>query len=54
MEASIKMDKGVEWMKFKKKTVMLVSFALGTLLVATTALADIANKSGYDQFEGCP
>jgi len=51
MEASIKMDKGVEWMKFKKKTVMLVSFALGTLLVATTALADIANKSGYDQLK---
>ncbi|MDR3586447.1 MAG: hypothetical protein P4L59_14215 [Desulfosporosinus sp.] len=38
-------------MKFKKKTVMLVSFALGTLLVASTALADIANKSGYDQLK---
>ena len=30
---------------------MLVSFTLGTLLVATTALADIANKSGYDQLK---
>ena len=38
-------------MKFKKKTTMLVSFTLGTLLVATTALADIANKSGYDQLK---
>src|SRR5665648_955811 len=38
-------------MKFKKKTAMLVSFTLGTLLVATTALADIANKSGYDQLK---
>ncbi|HEY8910147.1 MAG TPA: hypothetical protein VIM51_07685 [Desulfosporosinus sp.] len=38
-------------MKFKKKTAMLVSFTLGTLLVASTALADIANKSGYDQMK---
>jgi hypothetical protein len=38
-------------MKFKKKTAMLVSFTLGTLLVATTALADIVNKSGYDQLK---
>ncbi len=38
-------------MKFKKKTAMLVSFTLGTLLVATTVLADIANKSGYDQLK---
>ncbi len=38
-------------MKFKKKTAMLVSFTLGTLLVATTALADIANKTGYDQLK---
>ena len=38
-------------MKSKKKTAMLVSFTLGTLLVATTALADIANKSGYDQLK---
>lgn len=35
-------------MKYKKKTVMFLGFTLGTLLVATTALADIASKSGYD------
>lgn len=38
-------------MKVKKKTAMLVSFTLGTLLLATTALADIATKSGYDQLK---
>ncbi|MDD4347367.1 MAG: hypothetical protein PHZ11_10940, partial [Desulfitobacteriaceae bacterium] len=38
-------------MKFKKRTVMLVTFTLGTLLLATTALADIANKNGYDQLK---
>lgn len=38
-------------MKIKKKTAMLVSFALGTLLLATTAVADIATKSGYDQLK---
>lgn len=38
-------------MKSKKKTVMFLSFTLGTLLAATTALADIADKSGYDQLK---
>ncbi len=38
-------------MKLKKKTALLASFALGTLLVATTALADIVNKSGYEQLK---
>ena len=38
-------------MKVKKKTAMLLSFTLGTLLLATTALADIATKSGYDQLK---
>ena len=38
-------------MKVKKKTAMLLSFTLGTLLLATTALADIVNKSGYDQLK---
>lgn len=38
-------------MKFKKKTAMLVSFTVGALLLATTALADITNKSGYDQLK---
>ncbi|MDO0824553.1 hypothetical protein [Desulfosporosinus nitroreducens] len=39
-------------MKFKKKSVMLASFTVGTLLLATTALADIASKSGYDELKG--
>ncbi len=38
-------------MKLNKKTTMIVSFALGTLLFASTALADIANKSGYEQLK---
>ena len=35
----------------KKKTVLVISFALGALLIATTAFADITNKSGYDQLK---
>lgn len=38
-------------MKFKKKTAMLASFTIGTLLFATTALADITSKSGYEQLK---
>lgn len=38
-------------MKLKKKTAMLASFTVGTLLLATTALADIASKSGYDELK---
>lgn len=38
-------------MKFKKKTAMLASFTVGTLLLATTALADIASKSGYEELK---
>jgi len=38
-------------MKLTKKTTLLVSFTVGALLMATTALADIANKSGYDQLK---
>lgn len=38
-------------MKMKKKTVLLLSFTLGLLLIATTALADITNKSGYEQLK---
>lgn len=33
----------------KKKTAMLISFAVGTLMFTTTALAEVAAKSGYDQ-----
>lgn len=38
-------------MKFKKKTVMAISFALGTLMFTTTALAEVTTKSGYDQLK---
>lgn len=38
-------------MKLKKKTVLLLSFTIGLLLIATTALADITNKSGYEQLK---
>lgn len=38
-------------MKVKKKTAMLASFTIGTLLFATTALADITSKSGYEQLK---
>lgn len=38
-------------MKIKKKTAMLASFTIGTLLFATTALADITSKSGYEQLK---
>lgn len=38
-------------MKFQKKTAMIVSFTVGTLLLASTALADITSKSGYDQLK---
>ena len=35
----------------KKKTALVISLALGVLLIATTAFADITNKSGYDQLK---
>ncbi|AET67345.1 hypothetical protein Desor_1705 [Desulfosporosinus orientis DSM 765] len=38
-------------MRLKKKSAMLISFTVGTLLLATTALADIASKSGYDELK---
>jgi len=38
-------------MKVKKKTTLLVGFVLGALLMTTTAVADIANKSGYEQLK---
>lgn len=38
-------------MKFTKKTAVLASFTVGALLFATTALADIASKSGYEEFK---
>lgn len=38
-------------MKITKKPALLISFTLGLLLIASTALADIANKSGYEQLK---
>lgn len=38
-------------MKFKKKTAMILSFALGTVMFATTAMAEVVSKSGYDQLK---
>ncbi|HBV89266.1 MAG TPA: hypothetical protein DEF42_22055 [Desulfosporosinus sp.] len=38
-------------MKLKKKTALLASFTMGALLLATTALADIASKSGYEELK---
>lgn len=38
-------------MKLKKKTTLFIAFILGTLLMTTTAVADIANKSGYEQLK---
>jgi alpha-galactosidase/6-phospho-beta-glucosidase family protein len=38
-------------MRKKKRTVMIASFALGAFLFAGTALADIMDKSGYDQLK---
>jgi len=35
--------------KIKKKTAMITSFTLGLLMFATTAMAEISSKSGYDQ-----
>lgn len=38
-------------MKFKKKSAMILSFVLGTTMLATTAIAEISSKSGYDQLK---
>jgi hypothetical protein len=38
-------------MKVKKKTALIAGFTIGTLLFASTALADIASKSGYEQLK---
>ncbi|GAA0720326.1 hypothetical protein GCM10008905_09380 [Clostridium malenominatum] len=36
-------------MKIKKKTAMAISFTMGILMFATTAMAEISSKSGYEQ-----
>lgn len=38
-------------MKFKKKTAMILSFALGTAMFATTAMAEVISKNGYDEIK---
>ncbi|MBU3156292.1 hypothetical protein LL037_02560 [Clostridium estertheticum] len=38
-------------MKLNKKTAMIVSFALGSVMFATTAMAQVLTKSGYDQLK---
>jgi hypothetical protein len=36
-------------LKLKKKSAMIISLTVGTLMFATTALAEVAAKSGYEQ-----
>lgn len=36
-------------LKIKKKAAMILSFTVGTLMFATTAMAEVASKSGYEQ-----
>ena len=38
-------------MKLNKKTAMIISFALGTVMFTTTAIAQVVAKSGYDQLK---
>jgi hypothetical protein len=38
-------------MKFKKKTATIISFALGTIMFTTTAIAEVVSKSGYDELK---
>jgi len=38
-------------LKIKQRTGIIIGFTLGALLFATTALADIMSKSGYDQLK---
>ncbi len=38
-------------MKFNKKSKIIISLALGTVMFTTTAIAQVMNKSGYDQLK---
>lgn len=38
-------------MKLNKKTATFISFALGTVMFTTTAIAQVVSKSGYDQLK---
>jgi hypothetical protein len=37
--------------KLRKKTAMVLSFTLGSLMFASTAMAEVMSKSGYDQLK---
>jgi hypothetical protein len=37
--------------KLKKKTATIISFAIGTIMFTTTAMAQVLTKSGYDQLK---
>lgn len=45
----IKNIKECYMVRFSKKTTMMISFAVGSLMFVTTAIAEVASKSGYDQ-----
>lgn len=38
-------------MRLSKKTAMIISFVIGTVMFTTTAIAQVATKSGYDQLK---
>ncbi|MBK5215924.1 MAG: hypothetical protein JJE53_03940, partial [Candidatus Pacebacteria bacterium] len=38
-------------MKLNKKTATIISFAIGTIMFTTTAMAQVLTKSGYDQLK---
>lgn len=38
-------------MKMRKKTAMIISFGLGTVMFVTTAFAEVSSKSGYEQLK---
>ena len=38
-------------MKLNKKSATIISFALGSVMFATTAMAQVLSKSGYDELK---
>lgn len=38
-------------MKLKKNTAIILSFAIGTLMFSTTAMAEVVSKTGYEQLK---
>lgn len=47
----IKNKRGCYKLKIKKKQAMVLSFAVGSILFATTAFAEISSKNGYEQLK---